>query len=67
MAVRRMWLQRRKLGVPEARLFVNKLRLGSVASRDRIMRAARGDLVLALDVDSYPEQLNCVMRIVAVV
>jgi GT2 family glycosyltransferase len=48
----------------EARLFVNEVGLGSVASRDRMMRAARGDLVLALDDDSYPEQLDCVARIV---
>ena len=40
---------------PEARLFVNQIGLGSVASRDRMMRAARGDLVMALDGDSHPE------------
>jgi GT2 family glycosyltransferase len=45
--------------MPGARLFVNKVGMGSVASRDRMMREARGDLVLALDDDSYPEQLNC--------
>ena len=45
-------------------LFVNQIGLGSVASRDRMMRAARGDLVLALDDDSYPEQLDCIARIV---
>jgi GT2 family glycosyltransferase len=49
---------------PEARVFVNEIALGSVASRDRMMRAARGDLVLALDDDSYPEQLDCIDRIV---
>jgi GT2 family glycosyltransferase len=49
---------------PEARLFVNQVGLGSVASRDRMMREARGDLVLALDDDSYPEQLDCISRIV---
>ena len=38
--------------------------LGSVASRDRMMREARGDLVLALDDDSYTEQLDCIARIV---
>lgn len=48
----------------ETRLFVNEIALGSVASRDRMMREAQGDLVLALDDDSYPEQLDCVMRIV---
>src|SRR5438876_11716610 len=50
--------------LPEARLFVNPIGRGSVASRDRMMRAARGDLVLALDDDSYPEQLDCIARIV---
>jgi GT2 family glycosyltransferase len=50
--------------LPETRLFVNEIGLGSVASRDRMMREAQGDLVLALDDDSYPEQLDCVMRIV---
>lgn len=49
---------------PEARLFVNQISLGSVASRDRMIRTARGDLVLALDDDSYPEQLDCIARIV---
>src|SRR5437762_8334659 len=53
-----------KAGLPEARLFVNPIGLGSVASRDRMLRAARGDLVLALDDDSYPEELNCIARIV---
>src|SRR5262249_57953874 len=47
-----------------ARLFVNQFGLGSVASRDRMLREARGDLVLALDDDSYPEQLDCITRIV---
>lgn len=42
------------------RVFVNETGMGSVASRDRMMRAARGDLVLALDDDSYPEQKDCV-------
>jgi GT2 family glycosyltransferase len=53
-----------KAELPEARLFVNQIGLGSVASRDRMVRAARGDLVLALDDDSYPEQLDCIGRIV---
>jgi GT2 family glycosyltransferase len=53
-----------KAELPEARLFVNQIGLGSVASRDRMMRAARGDLVLALDDDSYPQQVDCIARIV---
>src|SRR5262245_21285744 len=52
-----------KAELPEARLFVNQVGLGSVASRDRMMREARGDLVLALDDDSYPEQLDCMLLI----
>ena len=52
-----------KAEFPQARVFVNRIGLGSVASRDRMMREARGDLVLALDDDSYPEQLDCVARI----
>ena len=50
--------------LPQARVFVNQIGLGSVASRDRMLREARGDLVLALDDDSYPEQLDCIARIV---
>jgi len=53
-----------KAELPEARLFVHPIGLGSVASRDRMIREARGDLVLALDDDSYPEQLDCIARIV---
>lgn len=49
----------------QARVFVNEIGLGSVASRDRMMREARADLVLAVDDDSYPEQLNCIERIVS--
>ena len=50
--------------LPEAKLIVNNPPVGSVASRDRMMREARGDLILALDDDSYPEQLDCIARIV---
>jgi len=53
-----------KAELPDARLFVNRISLGSVESRDRMMRAAIGDLVLALDDDSYPEQQDCIARIV---
>jgi hypothetical protein len=52
-----------KAELPQARLFVNRIGVGSVLSRDRMMREARGDLVLALDDDSYPEQLDCLSRI----
>jgi GT2 family glycosyltransferase len=49
---------------PEITVIANHTAIGSVASRDRMMRQARGDLVLALDDDSYPEQLDCITRIV---
>lgn len=54
-----------KAELAAAQLFVNPTRLGSVASRDHMMRQARGDLVLALDDDSYPEQLDCIAHIVS--
>jgi GT2 family glycosyltransferase len=53
-----------KVEAPAARLIVNETGRGSVASRDRMMREAKGDLVLALDDDSYPEQPDCLARIV---
>jgi GT2 family glycosyltransferase len=53
-----------KAELPQARLLVNQIRVGSVASRNRMMREARGDLVLALDDDSYPMQLDCIARII---
>jgi GT2 family glycosyltransferase len=48
----------------QARLLVNDVGLGSVTSRDRMMRETQGDLVLALDDDSYPEEADCIDRIV---
>jgi GT2 family glycosyltransferase len=53
-----------KAELPNATLIVNEQRQGSVASRDRMMRHAHGDLVLALDDDSYPEQVDCIAEIV---
>ena len=53
-----------KTEAPNAKLIVNSQGKGSVASRDRMMREATGDLVLALDDDSYPVQLDCISRIV---
>jgi GT2 family glycosyltransferase len=50
--------------MPAVRLIVNAEGRGSVASRDRMMREACGDLVLALDDDSYPEQPDCISRLV---
>ena len=44
---------------PHVVLNVNSVNKGSIASRHRMMMMARGDLVLALDDDSYPEEKNC--------
>ena len=52
-----------KSEMSDATLIINEQGKGSVASRDRMMREAKGDLVLALDDDSYPEQLDCIGRI----
>src|SRR5438270_6989424 len=54
-----------KRELPNARVIVNQIGRGSVASRDRMMREAQGDLVLALDDDSYPEQLDCIAKFVS--
>src|SRR5438128_5273983 len=51
---------------PNAKLIVNESARGSVASRDRMMHEASGDLVLALDDDSYPEQFDCIARFVPI-
>ena len=50
---------------PDGTIIVNEVGRGSVASRDRMMREASGELVFALDDDSYPQQLDCIARIVA--
>jgi GT2 family glycosyltransferase len=47
-------------------LIVNVIARGSVASRHSMMRKAKGDLVLALDDDSYPEELDCIARFVPI-
>jgi GT2 family glycosyltransferase len=51
--------EKRNGEIKNIQLIVNEVGMGSVASRDRMMREAKGDLVLALDDDSYPEQLEC--------
>lgn len=50
--------------MPRAKLIVNATGRGSIASRDRMVREARGDLIFALDDDSYPEQADCLDRII---
>ena len=50
--------------MPNVKFVGNQPARGSVASRDRMIREARGELVLALDDDSNPEQLDCIARFV---
>ncbi len=49
--------------MPQARLIVNEVGRGSVVSRDRMIREARGDYILSLDDDSHPEQHDFLARI----
>lgn len=44
---------------PTAKLIINEEGKGSVASRDCMIRESKADLVLALDDDSYPDQMDC--------
>jgi len=53
-----------KSELPHARLFVHRRSRGSIAARDRMIREARGDLVLSLDDDSYPQESDCIAKIV---
>lgn len=48
---------------PDVGLLINAVGLGSVASRAAMMARAKGDLVLAIDDDSYPEQPDCLGRL----
>jgi GT2 family glycosyltransferase len=48
-----------KSEMPAAKLIVNETGIGSVGSRDRMMREAQGEFIFSLDDDSYPEQLDC--------
>src|SRR5215510_10888587 len=47
-----------KSEMPGAKLIVNDPGIGSVGSRDRMMREAQGEFIFSLDDDSYPEQLD---------
>src|SRR5687768_14999771 len=48
---------------PQFRLFINSESLGSVSARDRMLRAAVGDVVVSLDDDSYPLQRDFLTRV----
>lgn len=43
---------------PEVTLLINEKSLGSIPSRDRMLRLAQGDWVLSLDDDSYPLDMD---------
>lgn len=51
---------------PAVKVTVNAAAAGSVPSRDRMMRAAQGDLVLSLDDDSYPVESDFLVRATAI-
>ncbi len=44
-------------------LFENETSRGSVFSRDRMLRAARGEIVVSLDDDSYPMESDFLVRV----
>jgi GT2 family glycosyltransferase len=47
---------------PHVTILENPTRLGSVPSRDRLLRTATGELVLSLDDDSYPIEPDFLQR-----
>lgn len=49
--------------IPEARLFVNQPGRGSIPSRDQMIRESRCELVLSLDDDSYPIEIDAIQRL----
>jgi GT2 family glycosyltransferase len=52
-----------KAEIRNLRVIMNEVGQGSVASRAAMMERAKGDLVLALDDDSYPEQFDCLTKL----
>jgi GT2 family glycosyltransferase len=50
---------------PQFLLLVNERALGSIGSRDRMIRGARGDIILSLDDDSHPIEMDFVARVCA--
>ncbi|SRR5581483_947844 len=48
---------------PQFRLIVNKESRGSIASRDAMMRAAKSDVLISLDDDSYPLETDAIERV----
>jgi GT2 family glycosyltransferase len=54
-----------KSEMPSARLFIHDESRGSIASRDRMIREAKGSLVFSLDDDSYPQETDALSQIKA--
>ena len=52
---------------PSVDLTVSKTGIGSVPSRDMMMRKAVGDWVLSLDDDSYPRELNFIALVAPII
>jgi GT2 family glycosyltransferase len=52
-----------RLNFPEFKVLQNDQSKGSVYSRDRMLRAARGDVVVSLDDDSYPVDRDFLERL----
>jgi len=52
-----------KTQFPNCRLLENEASRGSVFSRDRLLRSAQGDIVVSLDDDSYPTNLDFFHRV----
>ncbi|BDS07644.1 hypothetical protein NT6N_26840 [Oceaniferula spumae] len=48
---------------PKVKLIEHEKSQGSVASRSEVMQNVSGDLVLALDDDSYPEQMDALAKL----
>ena len=48
---------------PQVKIIEHECSMGSVASRVEVMAQVTGDLVLALDDDSYPEQKDCLAKL----
>ena len=48
---------------PTSKIFVNTPGLGSVSSRDKMLQDATSDLVLSLDDDSYPSEVDAIGRL----
>lgn len=57
-------LQVIKNHAPRAIIIINETGLGSVASRDHMLKISKSDLVLSLDDDSYPEQIDVLAQLV---